>query len=124
MGEVTPGGETGDMPFGVCEVELPFDSVTTLSASVRQASEPFLDFAPNKLFFCLNFSSQLGLLILEWLSELPTVVAKKRAFSLMISSVILRPCRWWFLAQFERARSMSGNFPFDLLTGDLLPSSG
>jgi hypothetical protein len=72
----------------------------------------------------LNFSSQLELAIFTWLSELPTVVAKKRAFSLIMASVTGVPDFWVFLAQFERARSMSGNRPFDRLMGDLLPSSG
>jgi hypothetical protein len=33
------------------------------------------------------------------------------------------PCLWWFLAQLDRARSISGNLPFDLFMGDRLPSS-
>ena len=45
------------------------------------------DFAPIKWFFCLNFSNQLVLFALRWLSELPTVCAKKRALSRIIASV-------------------------------------
>jgi hypothetical protein len=85
--------------------------------------DPFLDFAPMRWFFCLNFSSQLVLLALRWLSEFPTVCAKKRALSRMMASVKGSPCLWWFLAQFESARSMSGNLPLDLLIGERLPSS-
>ena len=42
--------------FGVCDV----DAVKEAS-SASSASELFLDFAPIKLFFILNFSSQLVL---------------------------------------------------------------
>jgi hypothetical protein len=63
------------------------------------------------------------LFALRWLSELPTVEAKKRALSLIIASLRGKPCLWWFRAQFASARSMSGNFPFDLLMGERLPSS-
>jgi hypothetical protein len=62
--------------------------------SVSSAIELFRDFAPMRLFFCLNFSSQLLLFALGKLSELPTVVAKNRNFSLMSASVNGRPCFW------------------------------
>ena len=64
----TARGEVGEMAPGVCALEggleVPSDS---------SAIEPFLDLAPIRWFFCLNFSSQLVLLALRWLSELPTV---------------------------------------------------
>lgn len=75
-------------------------------------------------FFCLNFSSQVELLVFRWLSLLPTVVAKNRAFSLMAASVKGRPFFWLFLTQFESALSMSGNLPFARFTGDKFRSSG
>lgn len=114
----TPLGDVGEMPPGVCTfdggLEVPSDS---------SAMDPFLDFAPIRLFFCLNFSSQLVLLAFRWLSLLPTVLAKKRAFSRMTVSFKGKPCLWWFLAQFASALSISGNLPFDLFIGDRLPSS-
>lgn len=118
-GDATPLGDVGEIPFGVADVEAGFD------ASDSSAMEFFLDFdpAPIRLFFCLNFSSQVLLFAFRWLSELPTDVAKNRAFSLIIKSVRGRPCLWWLRAQFDNARSMSGNFPFDLLIGERLPSS-
>jgi hypothetical protein len=114
----TPPGELGDKAPGVCTFEGGFDVPSDSSAI-----DPFLDLAPMRWFFCLNFSNQLLLLAFRWLSELPTVCAKKRAFSRMMVSLSGRPCRWWFLAQFASARSMSGNLPFDLFMGERLPSS-
>jgi hypothetical protein len=89
MGEGdTPLGDVGEMPPGVCTfdggLDVPSDS---------SAIELFLDFAPMRLFFCLNFSSQLVLLAFKWLSEFPTVLAKNFAFSRMILSFRRRPCR-------------------------------
>jgi hypothetical protein len=75
-------------------------------------------------FFCLNFSSQLVLFVLIWLSLFPTVVAKNLAFSLIAASVRGIPCFCEFRTQFESALSMSGNFPFARLTGDRARSSG
>lgn len=114
----TPLGEVGEMPPGVCTFDGGFDVPSDSSAI-----EPFLDFEPSRLFFCLNFSSQLVLLALRWLSLLPTVVAKNFAFSRMTLSVRGRPDFWWFRAQLTSARSMSGNLPLDLFMGDRLPSS-
>ena len=76
------------------------------------------------LFLCLNFSSQLALLALKWLSEMPRLVAKNLAFSRIITSVNVMPCFLVFFAHTDNARSMSGNLPLLRLTGDLLPSSG
>lgn len=56
----TPLGEDGEMPPGVCTLDGGFDAPSDSSAM-----EPFLDFEPIKLFFCLNFSSQLVLLALR-----------------------------------------------------------
>lgn len=92
VGDVKPLGEMGENPLGVCEPEVQFDS-TLMAPSESLASDPFLDLAPGRLFFCLNFSSQLMLLTFTWLSEFPTVVAKNRAFSLIILSFNGRPCR-------------------------------
>jgi len=111
------GGEVGEM-LGVCVPdpgsEGPSESSTT---------EFFRDLEPMRLFFCLNFSSQLLLFALRWLSGLPTLIEKKRSFSLISESDIGRPCFWWFFAQFESALSMSGNFPLAFRTGERLPSS-
>lgn len=85
----TPLGDAGEIPPGVWTLDGGFDVPSDSSAM-----ELFLDLAPMRLFFCLNFSSQLVLLALRWVSELPTVLAKKRAFSRMIPSVSGRPCRW------------------------------
>lgn len=114
----TPLGVVGEIPPGVCTFDGGFDVPSDSSAI-----EPFLDFAPDKLFFCLNFSSQLVLFTLRWLSLLPTVLAKNCALSRRALSLIVKPFFWWFLAQFESARSMSGNLPLDFLIGDRLPSS-
>lgn len=121
-GELTLVGEIGETPFGVCEPECE-SALRVPALSDSFASGTFRGLAPRRWFFCLNFSSQLLLFTFAWLSELPTVVAKKRALSRMILSLKGKPCRWWFRAQFDNARSISGNFPFDLLIGDLLPSS-
>lgn len=84
-----PPGEVGERAPGVCTLDGGFDVPSDSSAI-----EPFLDRAPIKWFFCLNFSNQLVLFAFKWLSELPTVWAKKRALSRMIASVSGRPCRW------------------------------
>lgn len=84
----TPLGEVGEIPPGVCTLDDGFEA-----PSESSAIDPFLDFEPIKLFFCLNFSSQLVLFTFKWLSELPTVVAKNRAFSRMIPSVRGNPDR-------------------------------
>lgn len=114
----TPFGVTGEMPPGVWTLEGGLEAPSDSSAI-----ELFLDFDPRRLFFCLNFSSQLALFALRVLSELPTVFAKKRAFSRMAASDRVRPFFWWFLAQFASALSISGNLPFDFRIGDRLPSS-
>jgi hypothetical protein len=85
----TPLGDVGEMPPGVCTLEGEFDVPSDSSAI-----EPFLDFEPSRLFFCLNFSSQLVLFAFRWLSELPTVVAKNLAFSRITASVKGKPCLW------------------------------
>ena len=114
----TPPGEEGEIAPGVCTLDGGFDVPSDSSAI-----DPFLDLAPFKWFFCLNFSSQLVLFTFTELSVLPTVCAKKRALSRIIASDNGIPLRWWFLAQLESARSISGNLPFDLFMGDRLPSS-
>lgn len=86
-------------------------------------TDPFLDFMPPRLFFCLNFSSQPELLILICVSVPPTVAEKNKACFRIMSSVNDTPLLCWFFAQFDMVRSMSGSFPLDLLKGDLLPSS-
>lgn len=114
-------GDMGEIPFDVSDPD--FDSGRR-PMSDSFASESFRHLAPKSWFFCLNFSSQPRLFTLAWHSVLPTVVAKNRAFSRMISSFKGSPWRWCFLAQFDRARSISGNFPFVRLMGDRASSSG
>lgn len=77
-----------------------------------------------KLFFCLNFSNHPALFALNWLSEIPTLIAKNFAFSRIIISVKATPCFRVFFAHTANARSISGNLPLERFTGDLLPSSG
>lgn len=114
-------GDMGEIPLGVSDPD--FDSGRR-PMSDSLTSDSFRDLAPNNWFFCLNFSSQPRLFTLAWHSVLPTVVAKNRAFSRMISSFNGSPWRWCFLAQFDKARSISGNFPFVRLMGDRASSSG
>jgi hypothetical protein len=75
-------GDVGER-FGVCEPDSGFDV-----ASDSSATDPFLDFDPDRPFLLLNFSSQLVLFTLKWPSGLPTVLAKYRSFSLIWLSVI------------------------------------
>jgi hypothetical protein len=94
------------------------------SDSVTVDMEFFLDdLALKRLFLSLNFSNQLVLLAFRWLSEVPTELAKKRAFSRIMESETAMPCFSWLRAQFDKALSISGNLPLDLLMGDRLPSS-
>lgn len=87
-------GEMGEM---LTETRLPVGDRNwdTLSESLKMVSvEFFRDLDGFKLFFCLNFSSQLALNIFCFPSGLAQVVAKKCAFSLIIASVRVNPCRW------------------------------
>ena len=77
----------GDVLLGVCVPDPGLDA-----ASVSSMTELLRDFAPMRLFFCLNFSNQLLLFAFGKLSELPTVVAKNLNFSLIRASVSGRPC--------------------------------
>ena len=115
-------GEVGEIALGVCEPDLVSKCMSPPSDSL--ASERFLCLAPGRLFFCLNFSSHAVLFTLAWHSWLPTVVAKKRALSRIMSSFRGKPCLTWFRAQLAMARSISGNLPLPLFTGERLPSSG
>ena len=111
------GGDVGEM-LGVC---VPDGGAL---ASLSSARLFFRDFAPMRLFFCLNFSSHEDeLAALMCCSELPTVREKWCSFSLIRASLIGSPCFWWFLAQLASARSISGNLPFGLRAGERLPSS-
>lgn len=56
-GDPMPCGETGEVPFGVCDEEAVMDEFSASSG----AREPFRDRAPIRLFFSLNFSIQLEL---------------------------------------------------------------
>ena len=107
------------MKEAVCTYEKSSDE---LSEST-DLMELFLDFEPMRLFFCLNFSSQLRFVALTLYSVFPVVVAKNRAFSSIRESVSGNPFFCCARAQFDSARSMSGNLPLDLLMGERLPSS-
>lgn len=86
-------GDVGEIPFGVCEVEGPAESgfndplSEMLVSDARRVSLP----APMP-FFCLNFSSQLELLVFKWPSLPPTVVAQVRARFKIAASVTGKPC--------------------------------
>lgn len=56
-GELKACCDVGEALFGVCE----FDAVNEASSASSGASDPFLDRAPIRLCFSLNFSSQLVL---------------------------------------------------------------
>jgi hypothetical protein len=124
-GEGKPLGEVGEIPLGVCDADPPAESGLSEPLSEMLVSEALrVSLAPPMPFFCLNFSSQLVLFVFRWLSLLPTVVAKNLAFSLIAASVKGWPCFCMFLTQFERALSISGNFPLARFTGERLRSSG
>jgi hypothetical protein len=63
--------DVGDPLLGECDV----DAVREVSSASSWAREPFLDLAPIKLFFSLNFSSQL-VLSPAWASGLFEVAEK------------------------------------------------
>ena len=81
----------GETPLGVWEPDCE-SALSPPGLSESFVSDPFRGLEPSKWFFCLNFSSQLLLFTLRWLSELPTVVAKNLALSRMILSLKGRPC--------------------------------
>ncbi len=84
-------GEIGDMPLDVCEPD--FNAGFKLrSGSCPSAALRVL--APSSEFFCLNFSSQIGLFTLTWQLGVPTVVAKNLALSRMMSSLKGKPWCW------------------------------
>jgi len=64
-------GEVGDTLLGECDV----DAVTEVSSASSWTSELFLDLAPIKLCFSLNFSSQLAVSP-AWVSGLFEVAEK------------------------------------------------
>jgi hypothetical protein len=82
------GGDVGEI-FGVCVPDPGSEGPSDSSAT-----EFLRDLEPMRLFFCLNFSSQLLLFALRWLSGLPTLKEKKRSFSLISASDIGSPCFW------------------------------
>lgn len=111
------------------------------SSASSGASELFLERAPIKLFFNLNFSSQLVLKVV-WVSGLLEVAENACAVWRIKSSDRGTPffsCierqngshvfhneiegPTWFFAHTARARSMSGDRPLGRLAGDRLPSS-
>jgi hypothetical protein len=62
-------GDVGDIPFGVCEAEPPAESGFREPLSDMLVSDALrVNCVPTIPFFCLNFSSQLVLLVLRWLS--------------------------------------------------------
>lgn len=102
VGELNVRGEVGDALFGECDV----DAVTEVSSASSWTSELFLDLAPIKLFFNLNFSSQL-VLSPACASGLFDVAEKAWALCRIASSDNANPffsChglaineRWWIL---------------------------
>jgi hypothetical protein len=88
-GDANPVGEVGESTAGDCTAEASAESIVKrvgLSESLF-ANELFRDFAPIRLFFSLNFSNQLWVRTFSLPSGLPQVLAKNRAFSLIISSL-------------------------------------
>lgn len=75
-----PSHPTGEMPLGVCEPDFVSGQRESFSSLISRG------FAPGRWFFCLNCSSQAGSFTWLWHSELPTVVANIRAWSLMVLS--------------------------------------
>lgn len=122
----------GDVSRGECED----DALIEPDSNSSVASDAFLERAPIRLFFNLNFSIQLELSIT---SGHVVVVEKARACRRICSSVRDMPffscscisnavshvddAHTWFLAQLASARSISGERPFGRLAGDRLPSS-
>jgi len=88
------------MPFGGEQGEWLDDEAESVLVQVGlfdpllMPIEPLRTFAPSKLCFCLNFSSQLDVNTFSLPSGQPQVLAKKRAFSLIISSFNGCPRRW------------------------------
>ncbi len=79
----------GEMALGVCSPDAGSEGRIITESSFSDESGRL---APSSPFFCLNFSSQLGLLTLLTQSELPTVVANICALSRMLS--LLRGSPW------------------------------
>ena len=82
-----PCGDVGDVLLGVCDEDAAAEVLSSSGARL-----PFLDLAPMRLFFNLNFSIQLELRV-EWLSGLVVVAENARALSRIISSLSGRPLR-------------------------------
>jgi hypothetical protein len=88
-GVANPVGEIGERTLGdwtadaIAELML---KRVGLPESLLALKELFRDFIPSRLFLCLNFSSQLVLSTFSLPSGLPQVLAKNKAFSLIISS--------------------------------------
>ena len=74
-------------------MELRLRRVGLSSESLLVPKEPFRDLLPRP-FLYLNLASQLLLRAIVLPSVQPQVLAKKWAFSLTISSVTEKPCRW------------------------------
>ena len=88
-GVAKPVGDVGDSTLGDCtadaKAELMLNRVGLPESLL--AKDPLRDFAPNKPFLCLNFSNQAVLSTFSFPSGLPHVLAKKMAFSRIISSL-------------------------------------
>ena len=117
-------GEWTEIPEDVLDMAGVSGVCLVLSGCLECFPDLFITFIADRLFFCLNFSSHDTSLSFKWLSLLPTVVAKNRAFSLIMASETGMPCFCELRAQLDKVFSISGNFPLDRLTGDLAPSSG
>ena len=117
--------DVGEWPLGLWRLDpRSVSSWIGLFDALRIPVDPLRTFAPRRLFFCLNFSSQAVVVTFSLPSGQPQILAKKSAFSLIISSLRGCPLLWRFFAQLDRALSISGTLPLALLMGDRLPSSG
>lgn len=92
-GDRCPDGELGEMALDGCDTLR--DGEPRMLSGIF-VSEALLINLPWPIpFFCLNFSSQLVLLVLSRPSSgLPIVAENKRAFSLMSASVTVTPDFW------------------------------
>lgn len=89
-GDPNPVGEVGESKVGDCTAEaspeLMLRLVGLLELLLLVSWEPRRDFAPTRLYFCLNLSSHRVLRTFSFPSGPPHVLAKKCAFSRIMAS--------------------------------------
>jgi hypothetical protein len=86
-------GDAGEMALEGCDVDS--DGEPWMLSAILVSDALRINFPWPSPFFCLNFSSQLELLVFKCASAVSfMVVANKRAFSLMSASVNAMPDLW------------------------------